>query len=752
MAINKNLIFMKKCFLLFGLLLLAAVTFAQAPQAFKYQAVARNTIGEPLENQEISVLISILAGNPSGTVVYSERHLTTTNSLGLFDLEIGNPDEALSGIFSEINWGTGSFFLKVELDETGGSDYQFMGVSQLLSVPYALLSENTVNNDDADADPANELQTVTKEGQIVTLSQNGGNFTDDVNDADADPTNELQNLSSTKNGNLVDLGISNGTGTTINVSDADADPVNELQTLTQNGLEVSLSQNGGTINVADNDNDPSNELQQISKVGSTVTLSQGGGSFIDAVDDTDADPNNEIQTVTQIDYNVTLSKGGGSFLTGVRSYTQSEIDALAPFDGLTVYNSTTHCINFYTINNWFESCGDCIPQPSQANAGDDQCFTDSTISVFLAANTPLSGVGLWTILSGDGGTFQNTLSPTSGFTGQGCEAYTLMWSVTTSCGSSTDNVNIEFNYSPTTPNAGPDQLGIGGNTTTLAANIPVNGTGLWEVIVGGDGILSDPSSPNSSFTGVPTTDYKLTWSISTNCVSLSDTVHIQFLSCGLPITDDRDGKTYNTLLVNDQCWMAQNLNIGVRIPGTNDQTDNAIIEKYCYLNSEANCDVYGGLYQWNEMMQYSTNQGIKGICPTGWHLPSDAEWTNFSDYVKSQPNYLCSNNVNNIAKALASTTNWNTSSTTCAIGNNLLANNATGFTALPGGFRTTDSGGSFFDQGTYGHWWSSSANSTYYSHRRYLKNSSAVLNRETGYKTYGFSVRCIKDNMRTEAD
>jgi len=487
-------------------------------------------------------------------------------------------------------------------------------------------------------------------------------------------------------------------------------------------------------------------MQTISKEGQTVTLSNNGGSFTDNVDDADADPINELQIITQTDYNVSLSQGGGSFMTGVRSYTQSEIEALTPYDGLTVYNSTTHCINFYTVNNWFESCGTCIPQPSQANAGDDQCFTDSTISIFLTANTPISGAGLWTILSGDGGTFENTSNPTSSFTGQDCEAYILMWSVTTSCGSSTDNVNIEFNYLPTIPNAGPDQLGIGGNTTTLAANTPVDGTGSWEIILGEGGTLSDPTDPNSSFTGVPTTDYKLTWTISTNCVSLSDTVHIQFLSCGLPITDDRDGKTYNTLQVNDQCWMAQNLNIGVRIPGTNDQTDNAIIEKYCYLNSEANCDVYGGLYQWNEMMQYSTTQGIKGICPTGWHMPSDAEWTNFSDYVKSQPNYLCSNNVNNIAKAMASTSNWITSSTTCAIGNNLLANNATGFTAQSGGFRTTDSGGSFFNQSTYGYWWSSSASSTSYSHHRYLKNSSALLSRDTEYKSYGFSVRCLKDN------
>jgi len=702
---------MKKSFLFVTLVLMGVFALSQTPQAFKYQTVARNNAGEILANQNISFRMTILQGELPGIVVYAETHAATTNATGLATLEIGR-GTPVSGNFAAINWSTTPIFLKTEIDPAGGSAFVEMGTSELLSVPYALYAENTANNDDADADPANELQTLTqnglnvslsqgggtinvadndnnpaneiqqliKAGNVVTLSQNGGSFTDEVNDADANPTNELQNLSNSKNGNLINLEISNGMGTTLDVTDSDANPVNELQIL------------------------------------------------------------------TQTDYQVTMSQGGGSITTGLKSYTQAEINAMMPYDGLTVYNSTTHCINFYTVNNWFESCGTCIPQPSQANAGEDQCFTDATISVFLAANTPLSGDGLWTIISGDGGTFENANNPNSGFTGQACEQYVLMWSITTSCGSSSDNVNIGFNYLPTTPNAGPDQLGIGGNTATLSANTPVDGTGLWEIIIGEGGTLGDPTAPNSTFTGIPTVDYKLTWTISTNCVSLSDTVHIQFLSCGLPITDARDGKTYNTLQINDQCWMAQNLNIGVRIPGTNDQTDNGIIEKYCYLNSETNCDVYGGLYQWNEMMQYSTTQGIKGICPTGWHIPSDAEWTNFSDYVKSQPSYLCSNYVNNISKALASTSNWITSSTTCAIGNNLLANNATGFSAQSGGLRTTDSGGSFFDQGTYGYWWSSSLSSTSYSYHRYLKNSSPLLSRDNEYKVIGFSVRCIKDN------
>jgi len=214
-------------------------------------------------------------------------------------------------------------------------------------------------------------------------------------------------------------------------------------------------------------------------------------------------------------------------------------------------------------------------------------------------------------------------------------------------------------------------------------------------------------------------------------------------SCGMPFTDTRDGQSYETVLIGEQCWMAENLNIGTRINGGSNQTDNGTIEKYCYNNSEANCDVYGGLYQWNEMMQYITTEGAQGICPAGWHLPSDNELTALTDHVRSEPEYLCNNNTVYIAKALAATTNWNTTSGTCAVGNNLSANNATGFTGLPGGFRYPN--GNFSIIGVFGPWWSSSETSTAYARNRILLYDSAGVNGSPTTKGVGFSVRCLRD-------
>lgn len=91
-------------------------------------------------------------------------------------------------------------------------------------------------------------------------------------------------------------------------------------------------------------------------------------------------------------------------------------------------------------------------------------------------------------------------------------------------------------------------------------------------------------------------------------------------------TVEYEGQVYNTIQIFSQCWLKENLNVGNMIPGEQDMTDNEIIEKYCYNNINDSCVKYGGLYQWDEMMQYSVQLGAQGICPPGWHVPTDEEF------------------------------------------------------------------------------------------------------------------------------
>ena len=185
--------------------------------------------------------------------------------------------------------------------------------------------------------------------------------------------------------------------------------------------------------------------------------------------------------------------------------------------------------------------------------------------------------------------------------------------------------------------------------------------------------------------------------------------------------------------------MTENLNTGIRIDGSNDQTDNTTLEKYCYNNSEDSCDLYGGLYQWDEMMQYTTQQGAQGICPPGWHLPTDDEIKVLEGAVDSQhgigdPEWDGWDFRGlDIGYRIKSTSGWSYN------GNGI---DSHGFTLLPAG--TRHSNGSFIHSTNHAYIWSSNEHVGNYSWGRliYTFNESC---RNSFNREYGFSVRCIRD-------
>jgi phage-related tail fiber protein len=234
---------MKKLLLLIYFVLGLVIIKAQIPNNFKYQAVVRDATGNLLSNKQVSLQISILQGADDGPSVYSEVFKYATNEYGIIAVNIGT-GITVQGVFTNINWGANSYYMRVGIDITGEENFEFMGVSQILAVPYSLYALNVLNKDDADADPSNELQTISKVGDLVTLSNSGGSFTDAVNDADSDPANEIQDL------NLSDnvLRITNNPNSTpINLSAYQGVNTDE-QTLSTNiiGSTVELTIGGGT--------------------------------------------------------------------------------------------------------------------------------------------------------------------------------------------------------------------------------------------------------------------------------------------------------------------------------------------------------------------------------------------------------------------------------------------------------------------------------------------------------------------------
>ncbi len=168
----------------------------------------------------------------------------------------------------------------------------------------------------------------------------------------------------------------------------------------------------------------------------------------------------------------------------------------------------------------------------------------------------------------------------------------------------------------------------------LKGGVPVGGT------YSGPGVNSITGyfNPSAAGVGVKTISYSYQ-----NIYSCSDsknrTITVQpspSFTCGGLLTDLRDGKTYPTVLLGTQCWMQKNLDYGSAISAVNHQKDNCLAEKYCYNDIASNCSLYGGLYQWDEMMQFMDTPAQQGLCPAGWHIPTQAEWLVLFNYYQGQ--------------------------------------------------------------------------------------------------------------------
>ena len=220
-------------------------------------------------------------------------------------------------------------------------------------------------------------------------------------------------------------------------------------------------------------------------------------------------------------------------------------------------------------------------------------------------------------------------------------------------------------------------------------------------------------------------------------------------ACSGLTTISYGGQSYPIVAIGTQCWMQQNLNIGTKISSSTspNQTDNGIIEKYCYQDDDANCTTYGGLYQWAEMVRYfrgATNttpmnpvlgsSSLQGICPPGWHIPSSSEWiTLFKIY---DPSFSQTNNVSSLVGGKlkeAGLLHWNSPNTG--------ADNTSGFTAYGGGIFS----GSYSTFKTYGYF-ASVDDVNYSSKYIYFTNNTSNGVLDTDIKSYALSVRCLKGN------
>lgn len=196
--------------------------------------------------------------------------------------------------------------------------------------------------------------------------------------------------------------------------------------------------------------------------------------------------------------------------------------------------------------------------------------------------------------------------------------------------------NVAFSCSETTVTVTYDVSDPEQDVFTIYMEVSLDGGNTWDYDYGA-------TSGDIGGNIAEGTNKSITWTYSgeliNNCVVkiLADDL------VGDQIYDSRSRTIYNTVSIGGQTWLKENLNIGTMInsnSGNDDQTDNNVIEKYCYNNDPNYCDTYGGLYQWNEAMAYSTLEGAQGICPDGWHIPTESEFQTLIGNVSNSANAL----------------------------------------------------------------------------------------------------------------
>jgi len=232
----------------------------------------------------------------------------------------------------------------------------------------------------------------------------------------------------------------------------------------------------------------------------------------------------------------------------------------------------------------------------------------------------------------------------------------------------------------------------------------------------------------------------------------SKTINFVFFMCGSTLTDSRDGNTYPTVQIDRQCWMAKNLAYLPSVVGSSTSSQ-SLPYYYVYgYNGTSVTDAkttsiystYGVLYNWQAAMAGSASSsaspsGVQGICPTGWHLPSDAEWKTlelFLGMTQAQADAVGWRGTDEGGKLKETgTTHWDSPNTG--------ATNSSGFTALPGGCRNGN--GAFNHIGRIGSWWSSTEVYTWDAWSRRLDSNESNVYRYYATKNLGYSVRCLRD-------
>jgi uncharacterized protein (TIGR02145 family) len=652
------------------LLILPILGISQAPTKINFQSVLRNTNGEVVSNSAVSLRISILSGTITGTAVYIETHAKTTDAGGLMSLQIGG-GTVLSGVFGDINWGSSAHFIKLEADFSGGNSYVLLGTQELMSVPYALYASKT---DTSVLNLTSRFSTKLSGTDTASLSTR-------INAKSSLSDTSLLNLTSRFSTKL------NGTDTA-----SLSARINAKSSLSDTSL-LNLTSRFSTKLSGSDTTSLSARINAKSSLSDTSLLNLAS-RFETKLNKTDTSEmlfnyktglNNKLNW---IDTTNMLSK-----------YLRKADTSEMLFNYKTGLNNKLNWIDTTIMLSKYLRKADTSSLSDRINAKLSKTDTASLSDRIDAKLTKTDTASLSNRID-----LKLTKTDTSSL-------------------SDRINAKLSSNVFPNPP------------------SLPKGHIMYWN---GSNWVLLNPG----------TAGQVLKMSLDNNPVPVwgtDATTFPAFSPCGAPISDI-DGNIYNTVLIGAQCWTKENLRVrrynnGTVIPfdniggsgGSSSTWQNLTIGAHTIYahdstTTPSNRTKYGYLYNWYAAKGIYTTGTITStdtlnICPKGWHVPTDADWTALTDELGGI------SVAGGKMKSIGTVSYWNSP--------NEGATNSSGFSALPGGYRIKD--GSFNNLRNSAVFWRATednANNAWSSRLEYNSNN---VSRNSYEKQYGASIRCLKD-------
>ena len=723
---------MKRIFV-FACFIFLAITGYSQNTFFTYQAVVRDNNNHLIINQTVSVRISLIRDTPNGTADYVETHSAQTNANGLLTLMVGK-GSVVSGNMTNVDWGNHIYYLKNEVDLNGGNNYAVNSIQIVPAVPFAQFAASS---------DYTETQVLSISNDTIFLKGGTNSF--------------------------VKLPI-----TDVHIPDSISSYINDVGYITSDSIPTNISffnNDAGYITSY-------TDSQQLSISGDTLKLERGGSVVL---------ASSCCTLVDSLNWKLDSLNNGMDSLANVIATLESIVCMPQVITG-----------NITSTHNDTAVCGGSVTSYCGVEVSDRGVCWNTTGTADISGNHTSDGNGTGDFVSIISGLVPNTTYYIRAYLISGnnivygneiqfsIKIDAAAAAVTTAAVSSiTNNSAVSGGNATADGGSSITKRGVCWSTSpkpTVADDRTADSLGL--------------GSFTSKLTGLApqTTYYVRAYAVNSNGIAYGEEKSFTTNSpCnGESSVTDIDNNEYEIVAIGSQCWMKENLRTTTQPDGSlisdgyyeysqpgpgweeevcddEDDEGNCISSHWEWIdgpdeyyegwrlygwNDDGSCYcndafyaypnyndydaaiTYGLLYNWTAAMNGASAEGSQGICPDGWHIPTQAEYNTLISYVSSTNS--CSNTATYTAKALASQSNWTNDDSPCTIGNDLNSNNASGFSAEPAG---DYSGG----LGDYVYYWLSTETKWYQPYYFRLRYNQATVENSTTSRDQYHSVRCIKD-------